>query len=51
MAPSGLGMAGYFFFFYTLVTGPRRSLNLKLSDTRVHKVWAWRLRLGLGLRV
>ena len=23
------------FFFFTLVTGPRRSLDLKLSDTRV----------------
>jgi len=23
------------FFFFTLVTGPRRSLSLKLSDTRV----------------
>ena len=26
-----------FFFFCTLVTGPRRSLGLKLSDTRVHE--------------
>ena len=25
----------FFFFFFTLVTGPRRSLSLKLSDTRV----------------
>ena len=24
------------FFFFTLVTGPKRSLSLKLSDTRVH---------------
>ena len=24
-----------FFFFFTLVTGPKRSLSLKLSDTRV----------------
>ena len=24
-----------FFFFFTLVTGPRRSLSLELSDTRV----------------
>jgi len=24
------------FFFFTLVTGPRRSLSLKLSDTRVY---------------
>ena len=24
-------------FFYSLVTGPRRSLILKLSDTRVHE--------------
>ena len=26
----------FFFFFFTLVTGPRRSLSLKLSGTRVH---------------
>jgi len=26
-----------FFFFITLVTGPRRSLSLKLSDTRVYE--------------
>ena len=26
-----------FFFFSTLVTGPRRSLSLKLSDTRVYE--------------
>ena len=25
-----------FFFFFTLVTGPRRSLSLKLSDTIVY---------------
>ena len=25
-----------FFFFFTLVTGPRSSLSLKLSDTRVY---------------
>ena len=25
------------FFFFTLVTGPRRSLGLKLSDTRVYE--------------
>ena len=25
-----------FFFFFTLVTGPRRSLSLMLSDTRVY---------------
>jgi len=24
-------------FFFTLVTGPRRSLSLELSDTRVHE--------------
>ena len=34
--------AGYdpplnFFFFFTLVTGPRRSLSLKLSDIRVYE--------------
>ena len=27
-------MLHVFFFFFTLVTGPRRSLSLKLSDTR-----------------
>jgi len=27
----------YFFFFFTLVTGPRRSLSLKLSDTKVYE--------------
>jgi len=26
-----------FFFFCTVVTGPRRSLSLKLSDTRVYE--------------
>jgi len=26
-----------FFFFFTLVTGPSRSLSLKLSDTRVYE--------------
>jgi len=25
------------FFFFTLVTGPRRSLSLKLSDTKVYE--------------
>ena len=25
-----------FFFFFTLVTGPRRSLSLKLSETKVY---------------
>jgi len=25
------------FFFFTLVAGPRRSLSLKLSDTRVYE--------------
>ena len=25
------------FFFFTLVTGPRRSLSLKMSDTRVYE--------------
>ena len=28
--------AGLLLFFFTLVTGPRRSLSLKLSDTRVY---------------
>ena len=34
-----------FFFFFTLVTGPRRSLSLKLSDTRVYEPQI-RARLG-----
>ena len=33
------------FFFFTLVTGPRRSLRLKLSDTRVYEPQI-RARLG-----
>ena len=37
--------AGLFFFFFTLVTGPSRSLNLKLSDTRVNEPQI-RARLG-----
>ena len=32
-------------FFFTLVTGPRRSLSLKLSDTRVYEP---QLRARLG---
>ena len=34
-----------FFFFFTLVTGPRRSLSLRLSDTRVYEP---QIRAGLG---
>ena len=34
-----------FFFFFTLVTGPRRSLSLKLSDK---KVYAPQIRARLG---
>jgi len=30
------GATTFFLLFFTLVTGPRRSLNLKLSDTRVY---------------
>jgi len=47
-----VGLAGFggrsgeiFFFFFTLVTGPRRSLSLKLSDTRVY---APQIRAHLG---
>ena len=36
----------FFFFFFTLVTGPRRSLDLKLSDTRVYGPQI-RARLGI----
>ena len=35
----------FFFFFFTLVTGPRRSLSLKLSDTRDYEPQI-RARLG-----
>ena len=31
------GPAEDFFFFFTLATGPRKSLSLKLSDTRVYE--------------
>ena len=37
--------ARVFFFFFTLVTGPTRSLSLKLSDTRVYEPQI-RARLG-----
>ena len=30
-------LASFFFFFFTRVTGPRRSLSLKMSDTRVYQ--------------
>ena len=32
------------FFFFTLVTGPRRSVSLKLSDTRVCEPYTRALR-------
>ena len=32
-----LSVSFFFFFFFTLVEGPRRSLNLKLSDKRVYE--------------
>ena len=35
----------FFFFLFTLVTGPRRSLSLKLSDTSVYEPQI-RARLG-----
>ena len=37
--------AEVFFFFFTLATGPIRSLNLKLSDARVYELQI-RARLG-----
>ena len=40
-------MAYFFFFSFTLFSGPRRSLNLKLSDTRVYEPQI-RARLGTG---
>jgi len=38
-------VTGLFFFFFTLFTVPRRSLSLKLSDTRVY---APQIRARLG---
>ena len=35
--PNTYPSQGRLLFFFTLVTGPRRSLSLKLSDTRVHE--------------
>jgi len=33
-SPEWGALSTFFFFFFTLVTGPRRSLSLKLSDTK-----------------
>jgi len=41
--------ATFFFFFFTLVTGPRRSMSLKMSDTRVCEPQI-RAHLGTGCR-
>jgi len=41
----GEGLLIFFFVFFTLVTGPRRSLSLKQSDTRVYAPQT-RARLG-----
>ena len=45
----GFGISGFgfliLFFLFTLVTGPRRSLDLKLIDTRVYEP---RIRAHLG---
>ena len=35
--PNGGDKTVPFFFFFTLVAGPRRSLSLKLSDKRVYE--------------
>jgi len=47
----------FFFFFFTLVTGPRRSLSPKLGDTRVYepqirseRLRQQQLRLGCGVK-
>jgi len=45
---SRVGMR-HIFFFFTLVTGPRRSLRLTLSDTRVYEPQI-RARLGTTAR-
>ena len=39
------GKEPFFFFFFTIVTGPRRFLRLKLSDIRVYEPQI-RARLG-----
>jgi len=41
-APAG----GLLYFFFALVTGPRRSLSLELSDTKVYEPQT-RARLGI----
>ena len=45
LTPCTLHPTPYFFFFFTLVTGPRRSLSLNLSHTRVYEPQI-RARLG-----
>jgi len=47
-APGGC----FFFFFFTLVTCPRRSLSLKLSETRVYEpqIRARWVRTSIGIR-
>jgi len=37
VTPAPVEWQVFFFFFFTLVTGPRRSLRLKRSDTRVYE--------------
>jgi len=44
-AKEAAGSVQVFFFFFTLVTGPRRSVRLTLSDTRVYEPQI-RARLG-----
>ena len=36
VALAGIPCVAMVFFFFILVTGPRRSLSFKLSDTRVY---------------
>ena len=39
LLPTRVGRSGFFFFFFvTLVTGPKRSLSLNLSDKRVNEL-------------
>ena len=45
-----LALTGFCFFF-TLVTGPRRSLNLKLSDTRVCEPYLFQVAADLVLQL
>jgi len=48
--PSRRPYALNFFFFFTLVTGPRRSLSLKLGDKRVYEPQIWVIKESMSLK-